>query len=186
MCARIPISLDTCKGPCPLFYYTPTHSRLGFKTKLYPQIHTLQHTSSDWGTDALETNYQSGVSSYFYFGHRGANEHLAFPFFFVFCFCYFTIWLVLFSLLFLSLAVSLALCPTLLRQEFYRLCSVSDPMKNCQTRRGGEAPGCIKIRHEQRCSFVSGDCCRFILNENALSGFAADSDVLANKNPCSL
>lgn len=40
--------------------------------------HTFSRTHR--GTNALETNYQSGVSSYIYLGQRGANKHFSFLF----------------------------------------------------------------------------------------------------------
>lgn len=116
------------------------------------------------GANALETNYQSGVSSYIYLGHWSAHKH------FYCLLCFFSILpsvcLSILSTLFASVTpvfsiflslVFFLLHPILLRQEFYRLCSVSDPMKNCQ-RQGGEkgALCCIKIRQKQRCGFVSG------------------------------
>lgn len=94
MCARIPISLDTCKGLCPLFHYTQTHlqwnvhahtqtdgekeGELGFLSnpQTLTQILTDLHLQmlpnilslTRGGTNALETNYQSGVSLYSYLG----------------------------------------------------------------------------------------------------------------------
>lgn len=45
MCARIPISLDTCKGLCPLFHYTQTHSHTRFKLGFHhnPQTYSQTH-----------------------------------------------------------------------------------------------------------------------------------------------
>lgn len=69
----------------------------------------------------------------------------------------------------LSLTVFLPLYPTLLRQGFYRLCSVSDPLKNCQRHEGEkEVLCCIKIRQKQRYGFVSSSCCKFLLTQNGL------------------
>lgn len=83
MCARIPISLDTCKGLCPLFHHTKTHSHILTQlvftithkhTRRPTFTHSSTHCLTQRDTNALETNYQSGVSSYIYLGQRGVNK----------------------------------------------------------------------------------------------------------------
>lgn len=60
-----------------------------------------------------------------------------------------------------SLVAFLPIYPTSLRQGFYRLCSVSDLVKNCRRKGGGKEAPCIKIRQKQRCGFVAGHYCNF-------------------------
>lgn len=103
------------------------------------------------------------------FCHLSAFFFILFPFHFC---------LIIFFVL--SLTVFLPLYPTLLRQGFYRLCSVSDPMKNCQRLEGEkEVLCCIKIIQKQRYGFVSGSCCKFYLYK--MVSYSNLSDVLANK-----
>lgn len=182
MCARIPISLDTCKGLCPPFHYTQTHSlshthkqlELGFhhNPQTYSQTHiyTYFHTLSLVRTEALMLLRLiiSQVCHLIFIWASEVLTSISLSCFAFSLFCHLSAFSTLFtsvSPFFFSLSLSLRLPPVypiLLRQEFYRLCSVSDPMKNCQ-RQGGEKEAlcCIKIRPKQRCGFVSGDCCKF-------------------------
>lgn len=140
MCARIPISVDTCKGLCPPFHYTQTDAHRRAHARSFAHIHpatlagatlsTFCHTlfsSFSPRHYAPETNYQSGVSSRIYLGQWGSYKHSS-SLSFIFTICLSFHPLHSFSP---SPSPSVAV---LLRLEFYRWSSVSDPMKNCQRR----------------------------------------------------
>lgn len=117
MCARIPISLDTCKGLCPLFHRTQTHShiltQLAFTithkhTHRPTFTHASTHCLTQRDTNALETNYQSGVSSYIYLGQWGANKRFYSSFLPSVCLFFILFPFHFYLLIFFSLSLSLS------------------------------------------------------------------------------
>lgn len=103
------------------------------------------------------------MSSYIYLGQRGANKHFSFL---LFCFYSTSPSVFLFHPILFSrlsryppppptpaprhlFSAFLPLHTALLRQGFYQLCSVSDPMKSCQICGEKEAPSCIKMRQNK-------------------------------------